>query len=290
MKDIVKINFTKMHGAGNDFVVIDCRHTAPAHEFFNNSSKPKDIADTARSLCRRKFGVGADQLLLLFDSVQADFRMAIYNADGSEVEMCGNGIRCFANYIWNRAISDKEVLSVETLAGIIRPRRAGDLVEVDMGEPVLDGRSIPVNIDGNVIDFPVSVEGKEFRITCVGMGNPHAVVFVEDVEHFSVESVGPVLETAALFPNRTNVEFVQVVSEKELKMRVWERGAGETLACGTGACASAVAAALKGTAGRDVVVHLKGGDLSIQWNSDNRVFMTGPAVEVFEGTIEIAKS
>jgi len=276
-----------MHGAGNDFIVIDCRGESKAYGFFNS---PENASDTAKKLCRRRFAIGADQLLLLLDSVEADFKMAIYNADGSEVEMCGNGIRCFANYIWNREISNNQVLNVETSAGIIRARRNGDLVEVDMGEPVLDGRSIPVNIDGRVMDFPVIAGEEEFRITCVGMGNPHAVVFVDNVESFPVDRIGPLLETASLFPNRTNVEFVQIISEKELKMRVWERGAGETLACGTGACASAVAAALKGSADRDVTVHLKGGDLSICWNKeDGRVFMSGPAAEVFEGTIEITK-
>lgn len=277
-----------MHGAGNDFIVIDCRRETQAYEFFNS---PKKAADTASRLCRRRFGVGADQLLILLDSVQVDFKMVIYNADGSEVEMCGNGIRCFANYIWNRNISSNEILNIETPAGIIRPRHIppGDFVEVDMGEPVLEGRRIPVNIDSRVIDLPVIAGGEEFRITCVGMGNPHAVVFVDDVDSFPVDRIGPLLEIDPLFPNRTNVEFVQVISEKELKMRVWERGAGETLACGTGACASAVAASLKELAGRDVIVHLKGGDLSICWNKDDRVFMSGPAVEVFEGIIEIAK-
>ncbi len=275
-----------MHGAGNDFIVIDCRRDAQAYKFFNT---PSSAGDTARRLCRRRFGVGADQLLLLLDSAQADFKMNIYNADGSEVEMCGNGIRCFANYIWNRGISSNEILNIETTAGIIRPKRNGKLVEVDMGKPVLDGKNIPVNIDGRVIDFPVIIEGKEIKVTCVSMGNPHAVVFVDDVEEFPVERIGSTLETNPLFPNRTNVEFIEVVSERELKMRVWERGAGETLACGTGACASAVAASLKGVTGRDITVHLKGGDLTIRWNKDDRVFMTGPAVEVFEGIIETAE-
>jgi diaminopimelate epimerase len=264
-----------MHGTGNDFIMIDGRGRELA-----------DMRGLARKLCHRRFGVGADQILILGDSSEADFSMRIFNADGSEVEMCGNGIRCFAKYVWDRGLSDADPLTVETQAGIIRPARAGDLVRVDMGEPQLDGRKVPVNLDGFVKDYPLPVLDREFRMTCVSMGNPHAVIFVDRVDGFPVETYGPVIERHELFPRRTNVEFIEVIGRERLRMRVWERGAGETLACGTGACAAAVAAHLNGHAGRKVEVELLGGVLSINWREDNRVFMTGPAVEVFEGAVE----
>jgi diaminopimelate epimerase len=270
------LDFTKMHGAGNDFILIDCRR-----------SELTDIPVLARRLCHRRFGVGADQMLLLHDSSSADFRMAIFNSDGSEVEMCGNGIRCFAKYIWDRGLSSADVLAVETAAGIISPRKAGDKVTVDMGQPVLEARRIPVDLDGRVTDYPLTVRDREFRITCVSMGNPHAVIFVDDVDGFDVGLYGPLIENHALFPNRTNVEFVQKVSTERLKMRVWERGAGETMACGTGACATAVASVIKGVTGRKVLVSLPGGELMIEWSDDDRVYLTGPAVEVFEGRIDL---
>jgi diaminopimelate epimerase len=226
-------------------------------------------------------------VLLLYDSPHADFRMVILNADGSEVEMCGNGIRCFAKYIWDRGMSLKETLDIETGAGIIRPRMDGALVQVDMGRPVLDGPSIPVKIDGHVTDHPVESAGETFSMTCVSMGNPHAVIFVDDVDNFPVGKYGPPIENSPLFPRRTNVEFVQVLSGREIKMRVWERGSGETLACGTGACAAAVASHINKLAGRDVTVRLRGGELHIRWDGNNRVFMSGPAVDVFEGIVTI---
>jgi len=270
--------FTKMHGLGNDFIVIDCRDKALSDQL-------SDISDLSKRLCHRRFGIGADQVLLLYPSPIADFKMVIFNADGSEVEMCGNGIRCFAKYIWDRKLSDKEVLFVETAAGIIKPERAGQMVKVDMGEPVLEGRLIPVNIDGRVIDFPLKIEDKEFKITAVSMGNPHAVIFVEDVAGFDVKRYGPRIENHELFPRRINVEFIQVLDTERIRMRVWERGAGETMACGTGASAAGVAASLNGVAGRRVNVLLAGGELLIEWKEDNHVYMTGPAVEVFEGSI-----
>ncbi len=297
----MKLEFTKMHGLGNDFVLIDCRDEALG-------GRLPAMGDLSRRLCHRRFGVGADQVLLLYPSEIADFKMKIFNPDGSEVEMCGNGIRCFAKYIWDRKISRGDALSVETAAGIIRPERRGEMVRVDMGEPVLDPEKIPVRIvqgpkgkaqsakgsashlaphASPVMDFPLAVEDREFRITCVSMGNPHAVIFVGDVGSFDVGRYGPVIETNDLFPNRINVEFIQVLGPDVLKMRVWERGAGETMACGTGASAAAVAAHLNRYTGRKVTVSLLGGDLEIEWGGDNHVYMTGPADEVFEGRMEI---
>ncbi|MBI5140761.1 MAG: diaminopimelate epimerase [Nitrospirae bacterium] len=279
----MNLDFTKMHGTGNDFILIDCRPDETA-ALFNH---PADAERIARTLCERRFGVGADQMLLLYDSPRADFRMVILNADGSEVEMCGNGIRCFAKYLWERGMSSKETLDIETGAGIIRPRMDGDLVRVDMGEPILDGPRIPVNIEGHVTDHPIESVDKKFNMTCVSMGNPHAVIFVDDVDNFPVEKYGPPIENSPLFPRRTNVEFVQVLSGREIKMRVWERGSGETLACGTGACAAAVASHINKFTGRDVKVRLRGGELHIRWDGNNRVFMSGPAVEVFQGVVTV---
>ncbi len=271
----MKLSFTKMHGIGNDFILIDCRDMQLA-----------GLPGLAKRLCDRRFGIGADQILLLGESAAADFSMRIFNADGSEVEMCGNGIRCLAKYVWDRGLSDKETLRVETPGGIIQPERAGELVRVDMGEPVLEGRLIPVNLNGEVKGHPLQALDREFRITCVSMGNPHAVIFVDGVEGLDVERYGSVIERHELFPKRTNVEFIEVIGRDRIRMRVWERGAGETLACGTGACAAAVASHLNGHTGRRVSVELRGGVLHVEWREDNRVFMTGPAAEVFEGVVE----
>lgn len=272
----MEINFTKMHGAGNDFVLIDCR-----------KMKMTNPSQLAKYLCHRRFGIGADQMLLLYPSKKADFKMRILNSDGSEVEMCGNGIRCLAKYIWNRGISKKKTLGIETAAGIIKPEKKGSLIRVDMGEPVLDGRKIPVNLDGRIIDYPVKIEDKTFAITCVSMGNPHAVIFVKSVSDFPVTLYGPMIEKHRLFPKKTNVEFIEVMNKSEIRMRVWERGSGETMACGTGASASAVASMLKGLTGKKTTVHLLGGDLLIEWANNNHVYMTGPAVEVYNGRIEV---
>src|SRR3990172_8548669 len=258
-----------MQGLGNDFILIDCRDRAI-------SSQLSAAGEMSKKLCHRRFGIGADQMLLLEASDSADFKMRIFNADGSEVEMCGNGIRCLAKYIWDRGLSSGSVLSIETRAGIIRPERAGDMVRVDMGEPVLEGRLIPVNLDGVIKDFPLKIGDKDFTITCVSMGNPHAVIVVEDVAGFDLLKYGPLIETHELFPRRTNVEFIQAVDKGRLRMRVWERGSGETMACGTGASAAAVAANLKGLTGRKVAVALAGGELQIEWAGDNHVYMTGP--------------
>lgn len=286
----MNIHFTKMHGLGNDFILIDCMLQACP---FNN----EQLVDISKHLCDRRFGVGADQILLLYPSNIADFRMMIFNADGSEVEMCGNGIRCLAKYIWDRGLSSKNILSIETLAGVIRPEKAGDMVKVDMGEPIFEAERIPVRINSKlktqnpklIIDYPLQLEGREFKITCLSMGNPHAIILVDDVSDFPVTYYGPMIETHPIFPKRTNVEFIQALSEKELRMRVWERGSGETMACGTGASAVVVAANLKGLTGRSVTVHLPGGGLLIDWAEDNHVYMTGPAVEVFEGIINIGQ-
>ncbi len=269
--------FTKMQGTGNDFIVVDAR-TNDADRVIRN----------ARFLCDRRFGIGADQLLLVRSSQRADFQMQIFNADGSEVEMCGNGIRCFARYLRDRGLTDKATIQVETLAGIITPTLQRELVSVDMGEPILDGPAIPVTLEGRVIGQPIEVGKQTYTMTCVSMGNPHCVIRVDDVVGIPVKEVGAAIESHPLFPNRVNVEFVQILSRKEIRMRVWERGAGETLSCGTGACASVVASVLNDWTGREVEVHLAGGDLQIRWAPDNHVILTGPGQEVFTGTIELS--
>ncbi|MCE9625988.1 MAG: diaminopimelate epimerase [Deltaproteobacteria bacterium] len=272
------MKFTKMHGLGNDFVVINClEENCP------------DLAKQAAYLCDRRFGIGCDQLLIIRPSERADFKMDIYNNDGGQVEMCGNGIRCVAKYLVDHGATSKNELAIETLAGIIRPRLVDGLVEVDMGEPILEGKDIPTTLEGKILNRPLAVDGHNLDITCVSMGNPHCVIFVDDVSQAPVTTLGPILEKHPLFPKRTNVEFIQVLGPAELKMRVWERGAGETLACGTGACASLVAAVLTGKSQRDAVLHLKGGDLQIRWSEkNNRVYMTGPGEEVFTGSLEIS--
>ncbi len=270
-----------MHGTGNDFVLIDCIE--------NKDLRVMDtsvLSDLSKGLCNRRYGIGADQLLLLFPSDRADYMMRIFNSDGSEVEMCGNGIRCLARYVWDKGYSSEDELAIETPAGIIKPAKRDNLVRVNMGKPILDAPDIPVNLEGTIIDHPLRIEDREFNITCVSMGNPHAVIVVDNVYDFPVSYYGPVIEMHKLFPKRTNVEFIEIVNASEIKMRVWERGAGETPACGTGASAVAVASALKDLTERAVTVHLLGGDLLLEWGSDDHVFMTGPAVTVFEGTIK----
>ncbi len=312
----MKLHFTKMHSLGNDFVVIDDR---PA--------ELKKLSHLSKKLCDRRFGIGADQLLLLCHSKAADFKMRIFNADGSEVEMCGNGIRCLGKYIWDNILGrDKNTsakkhrssinsLAIETLAGIKYIRKRRNLITVDMGEPILEPEKIPVKIGQKskvksqksnppllpftkggrggilsslVINYPLQIKNKTFKITCVSMGNPHAVIVVKDVRSVPLEIYGPAIENNRLFPNRTNVEFIQVIDRSNIKMRVWERGAGETMACGTGASASVVASALLGLTGRKMTVHLPGGKLLIHWSEkDSHVYMTGDAVSVFEGTVVV---
>jgi len=274
----MEIFFTKMHGLGNDFILIDCIEQPEVCNL--------DFEEMSKIMCDRRFGIGADQILLLSRSNKADFKMEIFNADGGEVEMCGNGIRCLAKYLWDRGISTKDALAIETLAGIIKPERAGEMVKVDMGKPILEAEKIPVEIKSSnpIIDYPLKVKDREFKITCISMGNPHAVIFLnESISDFPVSEYGAAIEYHPLFPKRTNVEFVNVQGKTEVSMRVWERGSGETLACGTGASAAAVASMLKGLTGREIIMHLKGGDLEIEWAQNNHVYMTGPAVEVFEG-------
>ncbi len=277
----MKIDFTKMHGLGNDFILLDLR----------KRSIP-GLAKLIKQLSNGRFGIGFDQALILKNSRKADFRMDIYNANGGRVEMCGNGIRCFAKYIWDRKLSKKKVLEIETMAGIIRPERDGELIRVDMGEPILEARLIPVKTSAKykkeVIEMPIKAGKRNLKITCVSMGNPHAVAFIEDIETFPIYELGPIIEKNKIFPKGTNVEFVRVTNSKRLLMRVWERGAGETAACGTGACAAVVAANLTGRVKRSVTVNLMGGELKIELGKDNHVYMTGPAVESFTGTLETA--
>jgi diaminopimelate epimerase len=271
------LEFTKMHGAGNDFVVLD----ALAHEL-------PPIEPLAERLADRHTGVGCDQILVIRPSEAADFRMDIYDADGSRVEMCGNGIRAVLKYLRDRGHTAADEVSVETLGGVVRPRWMGDdSVRVDMGRPVLAPAKIPTTLgegDGPVLDAPLEVDGERVPVSCVSMGNPHAVLYVDDPETAPVTTLGPRIETHAAFPNRTNVEFVTVESRGRIRQRTWERGTGETLACGSGACAVAVASMLRGVADRDVTVVLRGGTLRIEWADDDApVFMTGPAAEVYTG-------
>jgi diaminopimelate epimerase len=272
----MKIPFTKMHGCGNDFVVVDCLER-----------DWPDLGTIAKQLCHRRFGVGADQLLTIKPSDTADFKMEIYNADGGEVEMCGNGIRCFARYVHDHGLTKKTAIEVETLAGVVRPRLMGDQVKVDMGRPILEGQMIPVAATGRITDHPLRVGGEDYRVTCVSMGNPHCVLYVDDVDELRLEDIGPKFENHHFFPNRVNTEFVQVLEADEVRMRVWERGAGETWACGTGACAVTVAGVLAERTERKLALHLLGGTLKVEWASDDHVYMTGPAEEVFEGVARI---
>jgi len=277
------MRFTKMHGLGNDYVVIDCVSE-------DISISERRLPRLAREMSDRHFGVGSDGIILVLPSKSAHFRMRIFNPDGSEAEMCGNGIRLFAKYAYDHKLTRRRELEVETLAGIIRPRlqvRSGRVqaVTADMGAPRLERKEIPMKgKGGRPLRERLRVLGERFEVTCVSMGNPHCVLFVDDVERFPVERIGPAIEHHDLFPRRTNVEFVQVVGPTELRMRVWERGAGETLACGTGAAASLVAAHLTDRAERKAVVHLRGGDLRVSWHpADDHVFVIGPAEEVFVG-------
>ncbi|MGB9814189.1 MAG: diaminopimelate epimerase [Thermovenabulum sp.] len=278
------MKFTKMHGLGNDFIVVDG---------FKEDITP--VVEKAKLICDRHFGIGADGILLLLPSESADVKMRIINSDGSEATMCGNGIRCFAMYVYTRNIVQKRKMEIETLAGIIKPEIIVkhdkiEAVKVDMGFYSLLREDIPMlgNPKEEALDFDLTVDGKAFKATAVSMGNPHCVIFTEDVDNVNLENLGPKIEHHPLFPKRTNVEFVEVVSQNQLKMRVWERGAGITMACGTGACASAVAAYKKGFVKDEVTVNLPGGDLFIQIEENKRVYMTGPAKEVFSGELELS--
>ena len=275
--------FTKMHGLGNDYVYMDA-----IHQKIDNGS------ELARFVSNRHFGIGSDGLILICKSDIADFKMRMFNQDGSEAEMCGNGIRCVGKFVYDKGLTNKTTVTIETLAGIktlkfnLKDKKV-ETVRVDMGEPILNPEKIPVISSENPVkNLKLKALDKEFIFTCVSMGNPHAITVVKDTEKFDVETYGRILEVDKAFPNKTNVEFVQIVDKEHIKMRVWERGAGETLACGTGACATAVACHLNGLTSRNVNIELLGGNLQIEWSSkDNHVYMTGPAVTVFEGKLEI---
>ena len=277
------LQFTKMHGLGNDYVYMDAIN-----------QKIEKRSELAKFVSDRHFGIGSDGLILICTSEKADFRMQMFNQDGSEAEMCGNGIRCVGKFVYDKGLTNKETITVETLAGIktlVMTAKNGKIetARVDMGEPILEPEKIPVISDENPVkNLKLKEEEKEFTFTCVSMGNPHAVTFIkEDVNKFDICKYGAKLEINNAFPKKANIEFINVIDDKTLKMRVWERGAGETLACGTGACASVVAAILNGYTKRDVTVHLLGGDLKIKWDeNDNHVYMTGPATTVFEGKID----
>ena len=274
------MRFTKMHGAGNDYVYVNC-FDQPA---------PEGLEQLARRISHRRFGVGADGLILIRPSQVADARMQMFNADGSEAEMCGNGIRCVAKYVFDHGISRREALTIETQAGVLAltletSHGRVDRVRVDMGEPILAADRIPTTLAGDpVVDVGLTVGSRTLTVTCVSMGNPHCVVFVDQATDELVLGLGPQIETDPRFPARVNVEFVEVISPTEVRQRTWERGSGETWACGTGASAVCVAGVLSGRTQRRIVNHLLGGDLELEWNAaDNRVYMTGPATEVFSG-------
>lgn len=273
------MRFTKMQGAGNDYIYVDCFRQPP----------PAQPQQLAKAISDRHFGVGGDGLILIGPSQVADARMRMFNADGSESEMCGNGLRCVAKYVYDHGICRRPTLTIETGRGVlkldlcVRNDRV-DRVRVDMGQPILKAAEIPTTLPG---DPPIAAElhvaGRKLAVTCVSMGNPHCVTFVDELDDDWVLAIGPQIETDPHFPRRVNAEFVQVLSRGEVRMRVWERGSGETLACGTGASAVCVAAALNNLTDRAMVAHLPGGDLELHWADDGHVYMTGPAVEVFEG-------
>lgn len=278
-KDRELISFTKMHGIGNDYIYINCMESVPDR-----------LPELAEEMSDRHFGVGGDGIVLICPSDKADFRMRMFNNDGSEARMCGNASRCIAKYVHDHKLTDKTCISLETLSGIkvlslnMSPSGEVESVTVDMGEPELNAGLVPVRSTAEkMVEEPVDTSCGEVRVTAVSMGNPHGVVFVDRIEDVPFETLGPELEKHSMWPDRANIEFLQIISPSEARMRVWERGTGETLACGTGACASAVAAALTGRCGREVTIHLRGGDLHIRWANNGHVMMTGGATEVFEG-------
>ncbi|MBE5924717.1 MAG: diaminopimelate epimerase [Lachnospiraceae bacterium] len=289
------MKFTKMQGIGNDYVYVNC-----FKEKIDNAS------ELAIKISNRNFGVGSDGLILIKPSKVADFYMEMYNADGSQSEMCGNGIRCVGKYVYDYGLTDKTSVSVETLAGIkyldftIEDGKVS-FITVNMGNPELIPDKVPVNVAAikgvadsekatitQVVDKTLGVDGKDYNVTCVSMGNPHCITFVDDTASFPLEEEGPKFENHAAFPNRVNAEFIQIISRNEVNMRVWERGSGETLACGTGACASTVACILNGLTEDEITLHLLGGDLKVRWDrNENIVYMTGPAKVVFDGEIDV---
>ena len=278
------MKFTKMHGAGNDYVYVNC--------FQERVENPEQ---TAITVSNRNFSIGSDGLILIMPSDKADIRMRMFNSDGSESEMCGNGIRCVAKYAYDHGIVDRKEITAETGAGILTLQlftNGLDKVEkvrVNMGKPRITRTEIPMSGEpaAKVVNEPLNILHTTFRITCVSMGNPHCVIFVNEVVNFQIEKYGPLIENHELFPRRTNVEFVEIISPTEVRQRTWERGAGETLACGTGASAVCVAGVLNGVTEKKIINHLSGGDLELEWSDDGFLYMTGPAVEVFSGEIEI---
>ena len=275
------IKFTKMHGLGNDYVYIDAIN-----------QKIQNELKLAQFVSNRHFGIGSDGLILICESKVADFKMRMFNSDGSEAEMCGNGIRCVGKFVYDKGFTSKTTVAIETLAGIktlklnIKDKKV-ETVRVDMGEPILEADKIPViSKEEPVKNLELEAENRKFKFTCVSMGNPHAITIVENTKEFEVERYGKILEVDKAFPKKANIEFAQVIDKENIKMRVWERGAGETLACGTGACATAVACNLLNLTGRKVNIELLGGILNIEWNeNDNHIYMTGPAVTVFDGEL-----
>ncbi len=274
--------FTKMHGLGNDYVYMDC----------TESGEPDNIHTLARIVSNRHFGIGADGLILICKSKMCDFKMRMFNNDGSEAEMCGNGIRCVGKFVYDKGLTQKQELSIETLAGTkllqlnLKEGKVEE-VKVDMGEPILEPKKIPViSKESPVKNLKLQALDRNFKFTCVSMGNPHAVTIVEDLQNFEVEKYGKILEKDKHFPEKANIEFIEIINETTVKMRVWERGTGETLACGTGACAVAVSTILNGYTKNDVTIKLQGGDLKIKWNKENNhLYMTGPVATVFEGEL-----
>ena len=275
------MKFTKMNGIGNDYVYVNCL-----------KEKVEDPAWLARFVSERHFGVGADGLILIRKSDVADFQMDMYNADGSRGEMCGNGIRCVGKYVYDYGLTDKTEITVDTLAGIKTLKlfvKDGKVsaVRVNMGAPIFEAEKIPVIAKNSpVVDEPIEVAGRKYHMTCVSMGNPHAVVFMDNVKDLEIEKIGPDFENHPRFPKRVNTEFTEVIDRNTVNMRVWERGSGETLACGTGTCATVVACVLNGLTDTEVTVHLLGGDLYIEWDrQENTIYMTGPAATVFDGNL-----
>lgn len=277
------MKFTKMQGIGNDYVYVNC--------FEENIKNPSKVA---KFISDRHFGIGSDGLVLILPSDICDFKMRMINSDGSEAEMCGNAIRCVGKFVFDKGLTKKTEITVETLAGIkaLKLHINNGLVEgvtASMGEPILESEKIPVlSDDKNFINKKITVEGKDYFATCVSMGNPHCVVYLNDIDNLDIEKIGPYFENHKLFPKRINTEFVEIINKDTIKMRVWERGAGETLACGTGACAVLVSSYLNGHSNRRATIKLLGGDLLIDWNEkDNNVYMTGSATLVFEGEIKL---
>lgn len=277
--DMELISFTKMHGIGNDYIYINCMESVPDR-----------LPELAEEMSDRHFGVGGDGIVLICPSDKADFRMRMFNNDGSEARMCGNASRCIAKYVHDHKLTEKTRISLETLSGIkvlsLNMSTSGEVesVTVDMGEPELTASAVPVSCGSErMVEETVATSCGDVKVTAVSMGNPHGVVFVDRIEDVPFDTLGPELEKHPMWPDRANIEFLQIISPSEARMRVWERGTGETLACGTGACASAVAAALTGRCGREVTIHLRGGDLDICWAENGHVMMTGSATEVFEG-------